>query len=425
MNNSFILNSYLILSKLIPGLAEGISFYRKIKGIEDPNRIRERFGVSSFDRPLGNLVWLHAASIGETMLVLYLMEKFSDTYQDIHFLITTNTLSSGKFVSSKLPENVIHQYLPYDLVNGINSFLNHWKPSVGIIVESEFWPALISETKQHEIPLILVNGKISQKSFLRWKRFPKLANELLNKFDCLLIQSAETKSRFVELGVKEEKLVITGQLKQESKPLSCNYEELENLVEFYQGKQIWVAASTHVGEEEIIAEAQRQLLKRLGKNIQLIIVPRHPERGKKISELFDKYGLNSALRSEGKLPGKEDSVYIADTIGELGLWYRLAKACFVGGSLTKVGGHNPYEPALLGCPIIHGKYFENFSEVYERLSELGGAQMVATSEELSYAVEKVLNPHFHAEFVKKAKMLEQGDGKAVKKTLEVIESFLN
>ena len=424
MSNSLILNSYLFLTKLLQGFVEKAFLCRKKKGLEDAIRSRERFGVPSFDRPNGKLIWVHSASVGESLLALTLIERLSINNPELHFLITTNTVSSGKIVNSMLPENGVHQFLPYDFLPITKKFLNHWKPSIGLIIESEFWPALISETNRRKIPLLLINGRMSQKSFRRWKRYPKLSRTLLNKFILLLVQSPEVHSQFSELGVCDDKLIVTGQLKQVSRPLTYNQEKLSELEKLLKHKKIWVAASTHDGEEEIIAKAYKLLMDRLGNKILLIIVPRYPERGKEIKTFLKSIELNSDLRSEGKQPGIKEHVYIADTIGELGLWYRIATVCFVGGSLVRTGGHNPYEPALLGCPIVHGKFFESFTEPYLKLAELGGAQMISNSQELANAVEKVFDPITHSIFSRNGKLLDQGDKKAIEKTLENIQSFL-
>lgn len=423
---SYLLNSYLFLTNLIPGLARGISLFRIKQGIEDPNRVKERLGIPSASRKKGTLIWFHSASIGETLLVLSLIEKTSKIYPDLNILLTTQTVSSGKMVTSKLTENVVHQYLPYDLLPGVRRFLNHWQPSVGILVESEFWPVLISEADHQDIPLLVINGKMTRKSFQRWRRFPKFTQALFDKINLFLVQSPEIKSLLSELGVNPNKQVVTGQLKQESKPLSHDPEELSNLSEYFQSRQVWVAASTHEGEEEIIAETHIRLSSNTDNNIQLILVPRYPERGREIAELLSTYDLNSVLRSKGELPGEPDTVYIADTMGELGLWYRLAKVSFIGGSLVHKGGHNPYEPTLLGCPIIHGKYYENFSAEYEQLKEQGGSQMVTNSKELASAIDRALDPQNCFSYISNAKVLVQrGENDAVDKTLDVIKSFIN
>ncbi|MCY3674433.1 MAG: 3-deoxy-D-manno-octulosonic acid transferase [Paracoccaceae bacterium] len=425
MAESHLLNSYLFLTNLTPGLARVISLFRLKQGGEDPNRVKERLGIPSANRKKGTLIWFHSASIGETLLVLSLIEKISKIYPNQNILLTTQTVSSGKMVTSKLTENVVHQYLPYDLLPGVRRFLNHWQPSVGILVESELWPILISEADHQNIPLLVINGKMTRKSFHRWRRFPKFTQALFSKINLFLVQSTEIKSRLSELGVNPIKQVVTGQLKQESKLLSHDPEELFNLNEYFQNRQVWVAASTHEGEEEIIAETHVRLSSDTSNNIQLILVPRYPERGREIAELLSTYGLNSVLRSKGELPGEPDIVYIADTMGELGLWYRLAKVSFIGGSLVHRGGHNPYEPALLGCPIIHGKYYENFSAEYEQLKEQGGSQMVTNSKELARAIERALDPQNGFSYISNAKILGQGENVAVDKTLDVIKSFIN
>ncbi len=426
MAESHLLNSYLFLSNLTPGLARVISLFRTKQGIDDPNRVKERLGIPSVSRKKGTLIWFHSASIGETLLVLSLIEKISKIFPDQNILLTTQTVSSGKMVTSKLNENVVHQYLPYDLLPCVRKFLNHWQPSVGILVESEFWPGLISEADHQNIPLLVINGKMTRKSFHRWRRFPKFTQNLFDKINLFLVQSPEIKSRFSILGIEPSKLVVTGQLKQESKPLPYDPNEYSNLNNFFQNRQVWVAASTHQGEEEIIAETHIRLSKNTGNYTQLILVPRYPERGKEIAELLSTYGLNSVLRSEGELPSEPNTVYIADTLGELGLWYRLAKVCFIGGSLVRRGGHNPYEPALLECPIIHGEYYENFSAEYEQLKEQGGSQMVTNSKELAGAIERALDPQNSFSYISNAKILEQSDeNDAVDKTLDVIKSFIN
>lgn len=408
----------------MPGLAKGVSLYRMKKGFDDPNRIDERLGFPSLNRPNGPLIWFHAASIGETLLALTLIAQISKEKRNLNILLTTNTIASGEMVKSHEINNLLHQYLPYDFIPNIKRFLNHWNPSLVLFLESEFWPGFITEINKQNIPLLLLNGKMTDKSFTRWKRHSNLAKDLFNKFNLMLVQNQKIKSKFAELEVDKNKLIVTGQIKQDSKPLRYNFDELNKLEKCFKNRQIWLAASTHEGEEEIIAEAQKHLIKNSDKDILLIVAPRHPERGYEIYKCFHALGLKSVLRSKGELPVSKKSVFIADTIGEMGLWYRLASACFMGGSLVPVGGHNPYEPVILGCPVIHGIHFENFSEAYAKLAECGATQIVKTSEELSRSIEKALDPFYHSIYVHKARILEQGEGTALNKTLNTIRSFI-
>jgi 3-deoxy-D-manno-octulosonic-acid transferase len=360
-----------------------ISLYlrrRLARGREHPERFGERLGHAGLPRPAGELLWCHAASVGEAVSVLPLLERFWGAHPDWTVLLTTGTLTSAELVAARAGGGIIHQFVPVDRPAAVARFLDHWRPSLALWVESELWPNLIRETRARGVPMALVNARMSDRSFRNWQHWRRAARSLLGAFDLILAQSAEDAKRLMALGAPSA--ATMGNLKAAAPPLPVDDKALRSLRAIIGNRPCWLAASVHPEEIEDVTSVQRYLTVQ-SPDYLTIIVPRHPERGVAWADAyFDQSDVR--LRSAGDWP--DSKVYIADTLGELGLFYRLAPISFVGGSFAPIGGHNPLEPARLGSAILFGPYQENFREVSHALRSAGGAHMVADFSELARAI---------------------------------------
>lgn len=391
MNFSPGLSGYLAFSERASGFADRRLVKRQNMGKEQPDRISERKGQTSVPRPEGVLVWFHAASVGESLSILELIKRLADIREDWNFLVTTGTVTSANMIASRLPENAIHQFVPVDVRPWIRSFLEHWHPNLAVWTESELWPALMHETHAAEIPMLLINARISRATHRRWRWFPTIAQTLLKQFEFVLAQDDQTRKFLTRLGLPRNKIEVTGTLKEGSAALPCDEEERSLFTKILDRRPVWLAASTHEGEEDIIVAAHK-LASRAAQRLLLIIAPRHPERGPEIARKLRKDGWELAVRSEGEIPDETTQIYLADTLGEMGLWYRIAPVSFVGGSMVDIGGHNPFEPAALGSAIIHGPYIHKVRDIYDRLSGAGATIEVRNTDELVRTVGRVLAP---------------------------------
>ncbi len=360
---------------------------RVARGKEDPSRLPERRGIASAPRPDGPLVWVHAASVGEAQSVLSLVGRLLDMRGDVTVLVTSGTVTSASLMGRRLPGRALHQYAPVDLTGWVRRFLAHWRPQLALFVESELWPNLICETAARGCPMVLVNGRMSARSFARWMRVPAAASALLGRFALCLGQTAQDRDRFAALGAPRVDYV--GNLKYSAAPLPADAAELAQLQSVLAGRPLWLAASTHPGEEELAAAAHERLAETLPR-VLTIIVPRHPSRGDEIEAMLTARGLSVCRRSTGSLPGPDSRVYLADTLGELGLFYRLADIAFIGGSTGTLGGHNPLEAAQLSCAVLYGPDMTNFRNVAADLEAAEAALPVADAEALAAAVARLL-----------------------------------
>lgn len=356
-------------------------------GKEDAERMGERMGRATLMRPAGPLIWIHGASVGESLSVLPLVERLSQKRPDAHFLVTTGTVTSAKLMAERLPNRATHQFIPLDHPAFVDAFLNHWKPDAAFFFESEFWPNLILKARRSVKMLALVNGRISPKSFERWTKRRQSIRYLLSSFDLIMAQDEQNADRLRQLSDRE--VLAFGNLKNAAAPLPCQAADIDRLRRAIGNRPIWLAASTHPGEEETVFDAHN-LLKREFPDVLTLLAPRHPERGGELFDLAKNKGLNAQRRSIDKVPHPETSVYIADTLGELGLFYRLSAVSFVGGGLTNKGGHNPLEPARLGSAVLHGPNIFNFVETYGEMRSAGGAALVRNERELATAVRRLL-----------------------------------
>ena len=360
---------------------------RRRMGREDPARANERTGIASAPRPAGRLVWLHAASLGESLSVLSLIERLAATRPDLSLLVTTGTVTSAALMAERLPGRAIHQYVPVDRPAWVRRFIDHWRPDLALWVESEFWPNLLTEIGARRIPLVLINARISQRSFIGWKRWPGLIGRLMGCFSLCLAQSETDRERLVALGAAEAR--FAGNLKFAADALPFDRQALDALKAQIAGRPCWLAASTHPGEDATIAEAHRVLLAE-HPGLLTIIAPRHPVRGADIAADIRAAGLTCALRSAGEPVTPDTDIYVANTVGELGLFYLASPIAFMGGSLIQHGGQNLLEPARLGTAILHGPHMFNFQTIVDDMLAAGASETVADSAALAKAVGALL-----------------------------------
>ena len=397
---------------------------RLLMGKEDPERLEERLGISLAERPTGNLIWFHAASVGESLSLVELIKRISSSQPDYNFLITTGTITSAKLILSRLPSNAVHQYIPVDTPRAVEKFLDRWRPSLAIWTESEFWPNLISFTSARDIPMILINARISEKSYRRWRFFKKSLKNLIEKFNYSLIQDEKTVKYFSKIGISSNNFELTGTLKEGSAALPHSETEQVEISKQILNRPVWLAASTHEGEEKLIAAAHRHASK-ASQGLLLIIVPRHPERGLEIASILTKENFKICLRSKKDKISSDTQIYIADTLGELGLWYRIAPVSFVGGSFVPIGGHNPFEPAALGSAILHGPYVENFKEIYNRLNVAGAAVKIEEASELGVKLIETLSPENAAKLAQSAWEVSSNGAEITDRAIKLIYENLS
>ncbi len=383
-----ILSLYRILSGLGAPFIGVYLGLRKARGKEDRDRFGERSGDPGRDRPDGPLVWAHAASVGESLSLLPLIGRLVSERPGLNILVTTGTVTSAGLLAERLPVGAFHQYIPVDRVPYVRRFLDHWRPDLVLWAESEFWPNLIYETTGRGVPMVLVNGRISARSLSGWRRFGGFIGQLLSKFSLCLGQTGVDAQRLRQLGAKGAKYV--GNLKFAAPPLPTDADMVAKFERALGSRPRWLAASTHAGEEELVGQIH-QRLKANHAGLLTIIVPRHPDRGEDIASLLRDQGLSVARRSQGGALSADTDIYLADTLGELGLFYRLAGIAFMGKSLVPLGGQNPLEAARLDCAIVHGPHMMNFEDVTEGLRHTHGAEEVQDEKGLQAAIARLLN----------------------------------
>ena len=364
--------------------------WRRTMGKEDPDRAGERVGVPSAPRPEGSLIWIHAASVGETFSALPLAERITDMVAGANLLFTTGTVSSARLLADRLPARSRHQYVPVDRPKDVRRFIRHWRPNLSLWMESELWPNLIGETHAHGNPMVLVNGRMSRRSASRWRKFPRLIEAVLADFSLCLAQSDAEAVRYRALGAKVVR--SPGNLKAATPPLPCDEDALGDIRRSIAGRPVWLAASTHAGEEMAAAAVHRALATDHA-NLLTIIVPRHAHRAGKIRRQIEALGLAVVRRSRDERLAPESEIYLADTLGELGLFFCLCDVVFVGGSLIRHGGQNLLEPARLGCAVIHGPHMSNFVEVVDAFSRGSAAVQVPDAAGLTAIVGTLLSDH--------------------------------
>jgi 3-deoxy-D-manno-octulosonic-acid transferase len=361
------------LTPLIP-----LALHRRARrGKEDAARLRERLGYASLPRPRGQLMWIHGASVGECLAVLPLIDELLKV-PGRQILVTSGTVTSAKLMAERLPANTLHQYAPVDTPSAIDRFLDYWQPDIGLFVDSEIWPNIVSGAHARGIPVALVNGRMSARSFAGWRRLRGMASALLGNYDLCLAQDAATAARLTALGAAQ--VTVAGNLKADAPPLPADPQKLQDLRQSTGARPVLLAVSTHPGEDEIVLAAHDALL-RTHPDMLTIIAPRHPERGGDIAALCGT--RPTSRRSAGSLPTPNTAVYVADTLGELGLFYRMASFAFLGGSLVRHGGQNPLEAARLHCAVLAGPHTENFTPAYDAIFASQRSGRVSSSSDLA------------------------------------------
>jgi len=404
---------------LAPPLASRLLAWRLKRGKENPDRLPERQGQASLPRPSGPLIWLNGASVGEVLAVMPLIERLRA--ENFGVLVTSGTVTSAALAEQRLPAGALHQFIPLDAPRFVDRFLDHWRPDLALFVESDLWPNLILACADRGIPMILVNGRVSERSFSRWRMLPGVIAALLQRFDLCLAQSKVDARRYAQLGAPH--VTSTGNLKLDVPAPPADPTALRELKTLIGARAVIAAASTHPGEESAIIAVHRRLQPRYP-SLLTVIVPRHPERGPGIAQEVKEAGLSVALRSRGELPKRLVNVFVADTLGELGLIYQLAPVVFMGGSLASHGGQNPIEAIRLGAAVVHGPHVWNFAEIYTALDAAHGAECVADEEALAICFGTWLaNRAARKAVADTAAATVAGLGGALERTLAALEPY--
>jgi len=414
------LRSYRRLVTLATPFAQLLLADRLRRGKEHPARVGERRGETQTKRPAGALIWAHGASVGEMLALTPLLEHVRA--KGFNVLLTSGTLTSARLAERRLPPGVIHQFVPFDAPRFIARFLGHWRPNLALFAEQELWPNLIMESAARAIPLILVNGRLSEQSFMRWRYARATFAALLSRFDLCLAQSTVHARRYCELGAP--RVTVTGNLKLDVPAPAVNPQTLSAMQASLGHRPIIAASSTHPGEEGMVIDAHRRL-RRTFPGLVTLIAPRHPERGTDIAGLAEAAGLSAVLRSRGHLPDRHTEIYVADTIGELGLLYRLSPMVFIGGSLVRHGGQNPVEAVKIGTAVLHGPHVSNFAEIYQALDAQHGAEQVTDVNSLTVRLGTWLTDPAACKAAREAayKTIEPLGG-ALARTLAALEPYL-
>jgi 3-deoxy-D-manno-octulosonic-acid transferase len=418
---NFALGLYRTLWRALTPVIPFALSARAARGKEDRARLQERWGIATRARPRGELIWIHGASIGECMAALPLVNRLL-AKPGRHVLVTSGTVGAAELMAERLPAGALHQYVPIDRRDAVRRFLAHWQPDLALFVESELWPNLLLEARHAGVPLALVNARISEHSYRGWLKAPGVAARLLGAFDVCLAQSKEIAERLERLGARD--IRVAGSLKADAAPLPARERELAAFRDAVGDRNIFLAASTHPGEEEIILEVARRL-RHEGAPVLTVIVPRHPERGEEIAYAAASRGATVARRATGALPDADATVYIADTFGELGLFYRNASFAFLGGSLVPHGGQNPLEASQLGLAVLAGPHTHNFPDVFRTLLEAQGTGRVTNADELhAIARRLLLEPEEARRLGSRAREAAAGLSGALEATAAMAEQLL-
>ena len=377
---------YRILINLILFLSPIIILIRFLQKKEDPIRFKEKIGFFSKKKLKGKLIWFHGASVGEILSVIPLIEKLEKDKHIRQILITSNTLSSSKILSKLKLKKTIHQFFPIDTNYNSNKFLNYWDPSIAIFIDSEIWPNMITNIKKKSISLMLINARITKKSFRRWKFFSPSARKLFQNFDICLSSSSESKNYLKSLGVKKNSFIGNLKFTQSEKVIDTLN---NNTKKFFLTKKIWCASSTHELEEKICANIHKKL-KIKYKNLLTIIIPRHIHRTEKIIKEINKLNLKIHLHSSTKKIDKKTDIYLVNSFGQTQSFFKECKVVFLGGSIIEHGGQNPLEAAKYGCQILHGPNVWNFKEIYNLLKTHKVSNKITSSNKLYHKVRQLL-----------------------------------
>ena len=407
----FLINLIFILSPLIISL-------RLIKKKEDIKRFKEKFCFFTKKRVKGNLIWFHGASVGEIKSIVPVLEKIQENKNVNQILITSNTLSSSKIVEKLNLKKITHQFFPIDTNYLSNVFLNYWRPSLVFFIDSEIWPNTFLNLKKKKIPVGLINGRITKKTFQRWKMFPDLSEKLFNNFSLCLSSSIESKKFLQKLGAKNVKFIGNLKFTQSNKIM---IEQKSKIKKFFSLKKIWCASSTHDTEEYLCGKVHKELKKKY-KNLLTIIIPRHIERLDEIKTQLHQLNLKTySFQSNIKI-SKDTDIFIVDTYGRSNSFYNYCKTVFLGGSIINHGGQNPLEAARHGCKILHGPNVNNFKEIYKFLKKNGLSKEISNYKELIHSLNLLLGKKTNTKIMQK-KIVEIGQ-KILKRSYEEINLLI-
>ncbi len=370
-----------------PLIKAGLLQTRLRAGKEDPTRVKERYGQASQPRPNGPLIWLHAASVGEAQSALITVSRLLAWRDNLHILVTTGTVTSASLMATQLPDRAIHQYCPLDQPQWVAAFLNHWQPNYVLWMESELWPNMLLALKERTINAALLNARLSERSRKRWSLIKNSARAVLSTFQLILTQTPNDALAFQTLS--ESNIQVSGNLKYSAAPLSFNNSTFNALKAAIDNRPMWVYASTHAGEEALACSVHQQLKTSIP-NLLTIIVPRHPARREEIHTLCNSYtNLNTIFRDKNHtLPTHDTDIYIANTLGELVLFYRLAPLAMIGRSLSDDGGggHNPIEAAQLGAAILSGPHVQYQKEIFDDMAAAQAVSIVNNADDLTHTL---------------------------------------
>lgn len=415
---------YETLSANSGGVLERLLSKRLKNGKEDRTRISERKGIASEKRPPGFLLWIHAASVGEAQSALKITDKIYELDNNINILMTTGTRTSAQLIASQNKPNLIHQYAPFDHPLWVNNFFNHWQPDAALWVESELWPNMLSAIRNASIPALLVNARLSEKSYKKWRMAPSLSKPMLNTFSKILCQTEQDTHFFNALGSKKTR--VTDNIKYAANPLPYDKEKFHKIKSQINQREVILYASTHDNEEIIAANIHNVLSKKFP-NLLTIIVPRHPERGTEILSEVQTITENAMLRSKKKPIEEKTGVYIVDTLGELGLFYRLTNIAYIGRSLSKDGGggHNPIEAALLNTAILCGPNVQNLQDIYTQMIDKNAIIQIQNHEELQSKLSTLLqNKEVCEEYKQKAIHFVETKNHIIQDVMKEVENIL-
>ena len=352
---------YQIIISLIVLFSPIIILFRIFKNKEDKKRFIEKFCIFGKKRKKGNIIWIHAASVGEFMSIVPLIHELEKNKEINHILITTSTLSSSKIFKNFVFKKTIHQFFPIDFFFFTKKFIKYWKPKIAIFIDSEIWPSMYKELKKFSIPLLLLNARITPKSSSRWRLFHNFARDIFNNIDIAYPQNKETKKFLKDLKVKNINEI--GNIKFSESHSKHDLKFQKSFLKQINKRLILCASSTHYGEESIIAKAHL-ILKNKNKNLLTIIIPRHVDRAEEIINELESFRLNIIKRSSNKKINQNTDIYLVDSYGETKKFFKISKIAFIGGSLVNHGGQNPIEPIRFGLDILHGPYVQNFKDIY-------------------------------------------------------------
>ena len=378
---------YRFLINLVFLLSPIILIFRLIKKKEHKNRFKEKFCFFSKTRKKGKVLWFHGASVGEIQSIIPIIEKLEKKNDVNQILITSNTLSSSKIIEKFYFRKVVHQFFPIDTNYQSKKFLDFWKPSIAFFIDSEIWPNTIVNLDSKKIPIVILNGRLTKKSFKRWNKLPNFSNFIFRKITFCLTASEISKRYFKKLGVKNIKFLGNLKFSQSENENLIKFEKLNN---FINSKKIWCASSTHFNEEKLCGLVHKEVKKK-HKNLLTIIIPRHVERTQSIKKELQKLNLNVYTHGSRVKPNKKIEVYIVDSYGKTKSIYKNCKNIFLGGSLVKHGGQNPLEATRYGCKILHGPHVENFKEIYDYLGKLKVSTKIKDHSQLSIKLDKLLS----------------------------------